>query len=53
MLDPIYRLPSPFADPKAWRTLREAEDALRQVGFKDVYMEFYKVPFGFEDTGSF
>ncbi len=52
-LDPTYRLPAPFTDPDAWRTPREAEDALRQVGFKDVYTEIYKVPFGFEDTGSY
>ncbi len=52
-LDPTNRLPSPFTDPNAWRTPREAEDTLRQVGFKDVYTEVYKMPFGFEDTGSY
>lgn len=52
-LDPTYRLPSPFADPNAWRTPREAEDALREVGFKEIYTEVYKVPFEFEDTASY
>ena len=53
MLDPTYRLPSPFADPNAWRTPREAEDALRAVGFKEIRTEVYKVPFEFEDTASY
>lgn len=52
-LDPTYRLPSPFADPNAWRTPREAEDALRLVGFKEIHTEVYKVPFEFEDTASY
>ena len=38
-LDPTYRLPSPFTDPNAWRTPREAEDALRVVGFKEIHTE--------------
>ncbi|CAF9934989.1 MAG: hypothetical protein ALECFALPRED_006205 [Alectoria fallacina] len=53
MLDPTYRLPSPFADPNAWRTPHEAENALREVGFKDIHTEVYKVPFEFEDTASY
>lgn len=53
MLDPAYRLPSPFVDPNAWRTPREAEEALREAGFKDVRAEVYTVPFEFEDTASY
>ena len=53
MLDPTYRLPSPFTDPNAWRTPREAEDALRLVGFEEIRTEVYKVPFEFEDTASY
>ena len=52
-LDPTYRLPSPFADPNAWRTPQECEDALRQIGFKDTYSEVYRVPFEFENTDSY
>ena len=52
-LDPTYRLPSPFADPNAWRTPREAEDALHAVGFKEIRTEVYTVPFEFEDTASY
>lgn len=53
MLDPTYKLPSPFADLKAWRTPREAQDALRAVGFKGIRTEVYKVPFEFGDTASY
>lgn len=52
-LDPTYRLPPPYTDPNAWRTPREAEDALRVVGFKEIHTEVYKVPFEFEDTASY
>lgn len=52
-LDPTYRLPSPFADPDAGRTPREAEDALRLVGFKEIRTKVYKVPFEFKDTESY
>ena len=52
-LDPTYRLPSPFADANAWRTPREAEDALREVGFEDIRTQVYTVPFVFEDTSSY
>ena len=52
-LDPTYKLPSLFADPNAWRTPREAEGALRAVGFKEIYTEVYEVPFEFEDAASY
>lgn len=52
-LDPAYRLPSPFADPNAWRTEGEAMAALKEAGFRDVTTEVYVVPFEFEDTESY
>lgn len=52
-LDPSYKLPSPFADPNAWRTCPEAEAALREVGFRDIRTEVYVVPFEFEDTAAY
>lgn len=52
-IDATYRLPSPFADPNAWRTAGEVEDALRVAGFREIYTEVYKVPFEFEDTASY
>ena len=53
LLDPTYTLPAPFADPHAWRTERESEGALQEVGFKEVHTEVYKVPFEFEDMASY
>ena len=52
-LDPTYKLPSPFADPKAWRTEDDVAQALRQVGFKEVHTEIFKVPFEFENTAAY
>ena len=53
VLDPEYRLPTPFADPNAWRTPREVEGALSEAGFKEIRTEVYEVPFEFEDTGAY
>ncbi|MCJ1459234.1 hypothetical protein MMC28_009611 [Mycoblastus sanguinarius] len=52
-LDPTYKLPSPFADPNAWRTEAEVAEAFRQVGFKGVHTEVYKAPFEFKNTAAY
>ncbi|KAK3174660.1 hypothetical protein OEA41_001906 [Lepraria neglecta] len=52
-LDPTYKLPSPFADPNAWRTEDEIAQAFTQLGFKEIHTEIYKVPFEFENTAAY
>ena len=52
-ITPDYTLPAPFDDPKAWRTRKELEVALRSVGFQDVMSEEVKMPFEFENAKAF
>ena len=53
LLEPAYTLPSPYADPNAWRTEREVRTALEKAGFCEVKTEVWRVPFEFEDTESY
>ena len=52
-LDSGYALPEPFDDPHAWRTCQELENALGQVGFREIKTEEICMPFPFESTESF
>ena len=52
-IEPSYGLPSPFDDPSAWRTRKELEDALEEVGFTDISSEDVMMPFPFETTEKF
>ena len=51
-LVPGYQLPTPFDDPKAWRTQEELEHALKEIGFH-VSTEGVKMSFEFESANTF
>lgn len=52
-LDPLYKLPSPFDDPHAWRTCDELDGELKAAGFIDVKAEEVTMPFPFEGPEEF
>jgi len=52
-LDPTYELPQQRFDKSAWRTRRELEDAMREVGYKDVRSEVLQMHFEFQDSVSY
>ena len=53
IIDPSYRLPEPFDDPKAWRTQEELESALQKAGFCGIKSEEVMEPFPFESAETF
>ncbi|MCJ1232121.1 hypothetical protein MMC14_000070 [Varicellaria rhodocarpa] len=52
VLDPSYEPPPPFTEV-AWRKPKDVEDALREVGFKDIRSEIFHMRFELEDTDGF
>ena len=53
IIDPGYKLPTPFPDPEAWRTQEELEGALKRVGFNQVTSEEVTMPFVFDSAEAF